>query len=102
MAVVTAASIVDAIAIADIEAGLSAVAPDGVLDEPRKYLWKGRIEGRRVDLAGDAPQNVSAAPGRETTRSVGMISCVSSQNPGPMQEIVDQGVDNNEARPNLK
>ena len=65
--IVTATSVVDPIAIADVEAGLSAVTPDGVLDEPRKHLGKGRIEGRSVDLAGKPLQNVGATSRGETT-----------------------------------
>ena len=53
MSVITAASIVDAIAIADIEAGLGAVAPDGALHEPRKHRGKGGIEGRGIEGANE-------------------------------------------------
>jgi hypothetical protein len=50
--VVAASGIVDAIAVADIEAALAAIPPDRVLDEPGKGLRKGRIELPGIDHLG--------------------------------------------------
>ena len=47
--VVARLPIIDPIAVADIEARLGAVPPDRVLDEPREWLRKARIELPGID-----------------------------------------------------
>jgi hypothetical protein len=42
--VVTAFGIINAVAVANIEAASAAVPPDRVLDEPREGRWKDRVE----------------------------------------------------------
>jgi hypothetical protein len=59
--VAAAVGIIDAIAVADIEAALAAVPPDRVLDEPGKGARKGRIELSGIDPVGDGCNNVGAA-----------------------------------------
>jgi hypothetical protein len=59
--VAAAFGIVDAIAVADIEAALAAVLLDCVLDEPGEGLWKAQIALPGVDPLGDGLNDVGAA-----------------------------------------
>ena len=56
-------SIIDPIAVADVEARLGAVPPNRMLKEPRKRLRKPRIELPGIDPLRHAIYNVGAAPG---------------------------------------
>ena len=64
MAIYIAASgaIIDFIAVADVEAELSAVSPERVLDESWKDLWEGRIVLSGVNPRGNGGED-SGAPG---------------------------------------
>ena len=53
--------IIDAIAVANIEALLIAIPPDGVLHEPRKHLRKAAIELPGIDLVRNRPNDVGTA-----------------------------------------
>jgi hypothetical protein len=50
MPVVATGVVVDAIAIADVEAVLGAVPPDRAPHEPRKRRWEGRIEFASINI----------------------------------------------------
>jgi hypothetical protein len=50
--------VIDAVAIADIEAAPAAILPNRVLDEPGKGLRKARIELPGIDPLGDGLNNV--------------------------------------------
>ena len=56
-------AIIDPIAVADVEAGLGAVPPDRVLDEPWKRLRKLGIELPDIDPQRHGVYNVGAATG---------------------------------------
>jgi hypothetical protein len=53
--------IIDAIAVADVEARLGAVPPDRMLDEPRKRLRKPGIELPGINPLSHGIYNVGAA-----------------------------------------
>src|ERR1700722_11428346 len=78
----------NAIAIADIEAALGAIAPDCMLNEPRKYCRKRGIELPRVDVRCDQSQNAGASKRAITSVAIGMIRGKSPKDSGPMQEVV--------------
>jgi hypothetical protein len=61
--VAAAFGIVDAIAVAHIEAASAAILPHRVLDEPGEGPWKGWIELPGVDPLGDGGNDVGAAAG---------------------------------------
>jgi len=61
--VCASAAIIDLIAVADVEARLGAIPPDGAGDEPGKGLRKPWIKPTGVDARGNVNKNVSA-PGR--------------------------------------
>jgi hypothetical protein len=58
--VLAPSSIINAVAVADIEAVLAAIPPDGVLNEPGKGLRKSRVELPGVDAVCDGVDNLGA------------------------------------------
>src|ERR1035437_10745196 len=54
-------TVIDAIAVADVEAVAGAKAPDRVLHKPRKHLRKSPIKGAGVDLGGDRTNDLGTA-----------------------------------------
>src|SRR5688572_8901830 len=95
--IVAAARIGNAVAIAHIETAFAAVAPDGQLYEPRKHLREARIERARVDLVCHLADQVSAAVGPITCGAVRVDGVELAQNPGAMQKVVLQRVNDDEA-----
>ena len=91
--VVARLAIIDAVAVADVEAQLGAKAPDGVLHKPRENSRKPRIERTSVDFLGSAANNFGAAAGPVAGRAVGVLGAESFQDAGAVQEIVHQRVD---------
>ena len=49
----TTAAVVDSIAVADVQTQLSAVSPDGMLDEPGETGGELRVEGAGINTLGD-------------------------------------------------
>ena len=94
-------SIIDLIAIADGKAVLGAVPPDRALHEPRKRRRKGWIELPRIDVGCEEMENRSAPSRPVAPVPVWMISADPVQDPGSMQEIMDEGVDGYEGRPDF-
>ena len=91
------AAIVDLIAVADVEAGLGAVPPNRVLDEPGKRLGKRRIEPAGINPRGNVDQDVSAPTWPVAGRAIRMACREPIQDSGSNQKVVDQGVHDNEA-----
>ena len=98
MPVVATGVVVDAIAVANVEAVLGAVPPDRTLHEPRKRRREGRIELASVDVGGEQTENVGASSRPVAPVSVRMVGAQPPQDPGSVQEIMDQGVDSHEGR----
>jgi hypothetical protein len=94
-------AIIDAIAVADIEAVLRAIPPDCMLDEPRKRPWEGRVELPGVNVPRDAFNDAGAAARPVAGHAVGVVCTEPMEDPGPDQEIVHQGVDGNHAGADL-
>ena len=102
MPVLAPLPVIDPVAVADVEALLAAIPPDRELDEPGEDRRETRIELPSVDLAGDQPHNVGAAAWPVTAGPVGMGSLEPAQDPGPVQEIVDQGIDRDQLHANFE
>jgi hypothetical protein len=85
--------VVDAVAIADIEALLAAIAPDRVLHEPWKDFRKCWIELLRIDALGDQTKDLGTAARPITVRAIGMVSRKTAQDARAMQKIVDESID---------
>ena len=85
--------VIEPVAVADVEALLAAIPPDRELHEPGKYLRKGAIELPSVDFAGDQTNDVGAAAWTVTAGAIRVGSLGPAQDPGPVQKIVDQGID---------
>lgn len=54
-------SVINLVAVADVEAVTSAITPNRMLYEPRENLGKGRIEAARIDQICDRPKDIGAA-----------------------------------------
>jgi hypothetical protein len=85
--------VIEPVAVANVEAMLAAIPPNGELYEPRKYLRKGAVELPSIDPLGDQANDVGTATRPIATGAVGMGGVESVQHTGPMQEIMDQSVD---------
>ena len=62
--------VIDPVAVANVEARLGAVPPNGVLHEPRKNRREGRVEFAGVDLKRHLANDVGAATGPITGGAV--------------------------------
>ena len=94
-------SIIDAIAVADVEAAPGAIPPDRVLDEPGKHRGERRIEGAGVNPFGHGFNNVSAAASPVAGRAIGMVGAELAQDAGAVQKVVNEGIDGDHAGPDL-
>jgi hypothetical protein len=70
-----------------------------VLHEPGEVGWEGRIEFPAVNPVGQVLYNpqapvLSVAPG-----TIGMVHLITIENPGPVEEVVNQAVDGNHVLP---
>ena len=90
--------VIDPIAVADIEATLAAVPPDRELHEPGKGVREPRIERSRVNVVGNALDQVGAAMQSVASRPVGIVSIEPVQDASAMQEIMHERVDHHEGR----
>jgi hypothetical protein len=78
--------------VANVFPALAAIGPNIVLNETRKVGREGRIElpavnsGREVVYDSQAPF-LGVAPG-----SIGVVELVTAKYPGPVEEVVDEGV----------
>jgi hypothetical protein len=100
--IATAFSVINLIAVADVETLLGAVVPDRVLNKTRKRPWKAPVELPGVDLLGDRFGDFGAAAGPIAGEAIGVIGSEPAQDPGPVQEIVHQRVDRDHAAANLE
>ena len=85
-----------------ISALLAAIPPDRELDEPRENGREGRIERTGVDLLGSTGNDFGAAVCPVTAGPVRMGGLEPGQDPGPVQKIVDQGIDRNQVHTDLQ
>jgi hypothetical protein len=96
MPVVATAVVVDAIAVANGEAVPGAIPPDRVLHEPGKRRGESRIELPSFDVRREQTENAGAPSRPIAPVSVRMVGAQPPQDPGSVQEIMDQGVDGDE------
>jgi len=98
MHVVASGIVVDAIAVADVEAILGAIPPNCALHEPRKRRRKGRVELSSINVGRELIYDASAASRPVAARSIDVIGAQPPQDPSSVQEIMDEGVDGDERR----
>ena len=96
------ALVVDLAAVADIEAALSAVAPDRMLHETRKALWEALVERARIDGLGCVADDIGTATWPITGTAIGVTGIQALQNTRSMQQIVHQRVDCDHAGPGFE
>ena len=102
MPVLAPMPVVEPVAVANVEALLAAIPPDRELDEPGEDLREATVELPSVDLCGKQPDNVGAAAWPVTAGPVLMDGLEPGQDPGPVQEIVDEGIDRNQVHTDLQ
>jgi hypothetical protein len=102
MPVLAPVPVIEPVAVADVEALRAAIAPNRELDEPGEDLRETTVELPRVDLAGDQADNVGAAAGPVAAGAVGVGGLEPGQDPGPVQEIVYQGIDRYQLHANFE
>ncbi len=102
MAVLAPVSVIDPIAVADVKALLAAIPPDCELHEPGEDLRKIAVELPSVDLAGNQPNDIGAAAWPVAAGPVRMGSLKPSQDPGPVQKVVDQSIDGDQLHPDFQ
>ena len=95
--VLATAAIVDPVAVADIAALLRAISPDGVLNEPGKAARIASAEFSRVDSVSNGLNDLCATTRPVARDPVGVLSREPAQDPGPVQKIVNQGVNGDQA-----
>ncbi len=102
MPILAGITVIDSVAVTDIEALLAAIAPDRELHEPGKYFRKGTVELPCVDPLSDHANNVGAATWLVAALAVRMGRVEPVQDSGPVQEIMDQGIDRDQLYANLQ
>ena len=101
MLVAAALSIIDLIAIANVEALLGAISPDRKLNEPGEGPWKATIELPRVDPLGDRFDDVGAAAWPVTREAIEVVGTEPAQDTGSVQKIMNQRVNGDHAGTDL-
>jgi hypothetical protein len=86
--IATAVLIIDTIAVADVEAFLGAIPPDGVLHEAGKDRRQRRIESARIDAFRGGRNDIGTAAGPVARRPIGMARPEPVQDPGAVQKVV--------------
>ena len=97
----TAVAVIKPVAVTDVQAVLGAVPPDCVLDKPWKRVGEVRIERAGVDLVGHGPDNVGAPARPVTGCTIQVVRIEPAQDAGPVQEVVNQGVNRDHAAADL-
>src|SRR6266436_7289395 len=80
--------VVDAIAVANVEAVAGTIPPDCALDEPWEQPRVLRIEHGYINLLGNHLQEVGASTRAVTPRAVRVLGAEATQDARPVQEIV--------------
>jgi hypothetical protein len=94
-------SIIDPIAVTDVEARLGAVPPNRMLDEPREWLRKVRIELPGINPLRHGLDNVGAAASLVAGCTIRMLSLEPFQDAGADQKVVHKSIDGNHAGPDI-
>ena len=94
MAVLAPMPVIEPVAVANVEALLAAIPPDRELDEPGED-WPGRygLNARASICWAAAGNDFGAAAWPVAAGAVRVGSLEPGQDPGPVQKIVDQGID---------
>jgi len=90
-------SVIDAIAVADIEAVKRTESPNGVLHPARKRPRKLPVKGAGVDLVSDGANDLGTAANAIAGHAIGMGSGAILKYAGAVQKVMDQGINGNHA-----
>jgi hypothetical protein len=87
--ILTRLFVVDSEAIADSKSVQGAVLPKRMLNKSREVRGVGGIEAARVNPSRNVSQDIGATSRAIASGSIGMTSVKSSENSGPMKEVMD-------------
>jgi hypothetical protein len=90
-------SVVEAVAVANVEAVGGAKAPKRMLYEARKHLRVFRIKGTGIDLGCDRPNDLGAAARAIAGHAIAVGNAAIPKDAGPVQKVMHQGIDGNHA-----
>jgi len=90
-------AVVDAIAVADVEAIGGAKAPNGVLHEPRKHPRESPVKGAGIDLVCDGANDLGTATRGIAGHAVAVGGTAIVKYAGAVQKGMDQRIDGNHA-----
>ena len=93
VAVFTRFDVVDAVAVADIEAVGGAKLPNGMLNKARKYSREVRVESSGIDLRRNRVDDVGTAAFGITTDAVAVLATAIVENTAAVQKVMDERVD---------
>ena len=93
IAILARLAVIDAVAVADIEAVGGTKTPNGVLYKARKRPRKSPIKGACVDLGCDRPNDLGTATKAIAAHAIAMGSTAIFEDAGAMQKVMDQGID---------
>ena len=88
--------IIDVVAIADIETGLGAELPNDILEKPRIVGGGSRFDRLEIDRLGELVENDRTASLAIAGLPISMGMAIGREDAGPMEEVVDQAVDDDE------
>ena len=93
VAVFTRFDVVDAVAVADIEAIGRAKLPNGMLNKARKYSREVRVESSGIDLRRNRVDDVGTAAPGIATDAVAVLATAIVENTAAVQKVMDERVD---------
>src|SRR5436190_20367415 len=85
-------SVVDSVAVAQIEAVGSTETPECELNQSRKISGEFRIKGVRVNSSRNRSNDLRAATLSVASGTVGVRCAAIVKDAGPVQEVMDEGV----------
>ena len=95
-------SVVDAVAVAEIETVGGAKPPNGVLNEPRKIARKVPVKGSGVDPLREVFDEVGTAALGVAASAILVCRATGVENAGSVQKVMNQRIDGNHVRAGLK
>ena len=88
--------VINLVAIADIKSGLGTELPNDILEQPRIVGGGPRLDRFEIDCLGQLVEN-DRTPGLAIAgRPVSMGMAIGREDAGPIKEVVDQAVDDDE------
>ena len=85
--------VIEPVTVADVEALLAAIPPNGELHKARKYLREGAVELPSINLLGDQANDFGTAAWPVAAGAIRMGGLEPVQDTSSVQKVVHQGID---------